>query len=54
MRICKTCEHCIFDEQWGEYKCKKHQHRIYNPMQIGACKGYSQKKKKEKEEKKDG
>lgn len=26
---CETCEHFKFDEQWGEMKCTKVQHRIY-------------------------
>lgn len=25
MRMCKNCAHCIFNETWGEYKCKKKQ-----------------------------
>lgn len=50
MKTCKTCEHCIFNEQWGEIKCKKYQHIIYNPENRSGCTGYS----KKKEEKKDG
>ena len=26
---CANCIHSRFCESWGEYKCLKHQHRIY-------------------------
>ena len=48
MRICKTCEHCIFNEKWGEVKCKKYQHVIPNPESRTACAEYSKKKEEPK------
>lgn len=40
MRCCKDCAHSIFDEQWGEYKCKIAQHIVYGADRIVACKDY--------------
>lgn len=48
MRSCKTCGYCILDEKWGECKCKKYQHRIYNPENRSACAEYKEKKEAEK------
>ena len=45
MKNCKDCAHNIFDEQFGEYKCKIVQHRIYDVDRIVACKDYIHKKK---------
>lgn len=40
-----TCENAIFDERWGEYKCKARQHRIPDVEQYCTdCKDYKQKK----------
>lgn len=30
MENCKTCEHAIFDAQWGEYKCEVYKRVTYN------------------------
>lgn len=30
MANCKTCEHAIFDAQWGEYKCDIFKRVTYN------------------------
>ena len=32
-----TCENLIFDELWGEYKCKLLQIRIYDKTFCEAC-----------------
>lgn len=38
---CKTCKNCIFNETWGEYKCKAQEKRILNPRLGGIrCKDY--------------
>jgi hypothetical protein len=34
---CTTCEHSVFDEKWGEYKCKLFQHKIYNVEKMSNC-----------------
>ena len=44
---CKSCKNGIFDEKWGEWKCKVHEHRIYNPETTVNC-SYFDAKKKEK------
>lgn len=36
---CKTCEHGILDERWGEYKCKKQLHRINSNARV-SCRSY--------------
>ena len=50
MENCKTCEHSVFDELWGEYKCKQREVRVHILLDSSECKDY---KKKPKEEKKD-
>lgn len=35
-RNCADCVNAIFDEQWGEYKCKAKQCVIYNPEKTCA------------------
>lgn len=52
MRNCKTCEYSVFDETWGEYKCKERKLRIYNLERSKECEFYSEKKAK-KEDKHD-
>lgn len=27
---CQTCKHSVFDEKWGEYKCKATHRRVYD------------------------
>lgn len=49
MENCTNCEHAVFDELWGEYKCKKREQRIYILLDSKECADY---KKKPKEEKK--
>ena len=45
---CSDCEHTIFDQVWGEYKCKKFKHRIYDIEKVEECEGYEKKKKNNK------
>jgi hypothetical protein len=37
--ICKTCANSVFDEIWGEYKCKK-KCRVVDPRQEVDCTDY--------------
>lgn len=46
MKACKTCEHAVFDELWGEYKCKKKERRIYEPVKPEDCEFYKKVKEK--------
>lgn len=39
-RHCYQCANAIFDEVWGEYKCKVLKHRIRNPEEHTGCKDY--------------
>lgn len=42
---CKTCEHMIFDERFGEYKCDVYKIRCYAEVpKIVECKEYKEKK----------
>ena len=50
MKCCAECEHAILDEQWGEYKCKVVQHKIYEPNRKVACKDYKHGKPEIKKE----
>lgn len=44
MSKCSTCEYAKLDELWGEYKCKKLQHKIYKPEESENCEHYKEKK----------
>ena len=44
---CKTCANSVFDDIWGEYKCKITQHTIYDPDKVVDCEFYKQSTKKE-------
>lgn len=37
---CSDCEYAKFDLVWGEYKCKKFHHRIYDIEKVEECEGY--------------
>lgn len=37
MDSCKNCANAIFDEVWGEYKCKVHKHRIHDVDKYLDC-----------------
>jgi hypothetical protein len=41
---CTTCECSVFDELWGEYKCKFFDHRIYILLDTSECPEYTKKK----------
>lgn len=47
MGNCTNCEHAVFDHVWGEYKCKKFEHRIYILLDSSECPEYAKKKEKE-------
>ena len=49
MNDCKNCANAVFDEVFGEYKCKIYQRRIRNVDKYIDCKSH---KPKEKEKKK--
>ena len=40
---CPTCEHAVFDETYGEYKCKIREHTIYDLKESASCLQYKQK-----------
>ena len=40
---CVSCVHSIFDELWGEFKCKKREHTIYNLTSYFLCEYYEKK-----------
>lgn len=42
---CKTCAHAIFDELWGDYKCKVREIRVRVPEHEN-CECYKRKPKK--------
>lgn len=37
---CVDCKHAIFDETWGEYKCGKKKHKVFNPDEYADCKDF--------------
>lgn len=39
----KDCKYAILDTVWGEYKCAKKHHRIYDPKECVECKLYESK-----------
>lgn len=44
---CKDCEHSVFDENFGEYKCKVYERTIYILLDKDECKQYKKKTKKD-------
>lgn len=40
MISCANCEFAIFDETWGDYKCKKLHRRVYDPESHKPCDAY--------------
>lgn len=45
MNNCKNCEHAIFDEKWGELKCKVKCRRIYEALKSKyTCDKWKEKK----------
>ena len=53
MENCKTCKHSVFDEIYGEYKCKKRERRIPILLDSSECKFYKKGPKKKEEDKKE-
>ena len=45
---CFTCEHAIFDERWGEYKCRHSEKYIYDAFKKTECEDYKKLKEKKK------
>lgn len=41
----KTCKHSVFNELWGEYKCKKKECALYSNTECDNCEHYEPKKK---------
>lgn len=40
---CPDCENAIFDDVWGEYKCKIRKIRINDPNKYSNCKDFKKK-----------
>lgn len=41
MKRCRTCKNALFDEHWGEIKCKVKKRRIPDPeREAPKCKSY--------------
>lgn len=52
VRNCKECEHSIFDENFGEYKCTVRCHYIHEPdVEAVACDEYKYEEKRFEETK---
>ena len=45
IKNCKNCANAIFDERWGEYKCKVHKHRIRDVDKYVDCAKHKSKEK---------
>ena len=43
MKDCRSCANRIFNEDWGEYKCKVHQHAIYDMDKYIDCEHHKEK-----------
>lgn len=48
MGNCETCGYAILDEQFGEFKCRIRQHRVYKPEEMINCEWYKKKEKGKK------
>lgn len=46
MKTCASCLHSIFNEQWGEYKCKLRKTAVRNAEDENTCQKYEPKDKK--------
>jgi hypothetical protein len=47
MDSCKNCANAIFDEAWGEYKCKVRNIRIYDVDKQTDCPSHEKSKSTE-------
>lgn len=45
MKHCKDCKESIFNQKWGEYRCKKRGATIYDTTHAENCKYYEEVKK---------
>ena len=50
MNSCKNCTNAIFDELWGEYKCKVYNHRIRDVYKYLDCNAHQKKKEVKKKD----
>ena len=41
MHNCSNCKFALFDEKWGEYKCKKLELFVYNIEMMSDCSSYA-------------
>lgn len=49
---CKDCKHSVFDEHWGEYKCKVYDHVIYILLDSTECERFEKSSDKKRLEEK--
>lgn len=42
--LCRTCKHGVFDEVFGEYKCKAREITMYDAYYRTECELYKKKK----------
>lgn len=42
-KSCRTCEHCVFCQTWGDYKCIMHS--VRRPPAMPVCDEYKKSKK---------
>ena len=42
IKKCRTCKNAIFDDVWGQYKCKRLAHNIDDADRYTTCKYYDQ------------
>lgn len=47
MENCKDCAHAIFDETWGEYKCRERECKVPVLLNSYECKFFKKKEEKE-------
>lgn len=40
MEKCKTCKHALYDEVWGEFKCRLSRHVHYPKDAMASCSNY--------------
>ena len=46
MDNCKNCIYRVYDEQWGEYKCKIYNHRVRDAYKYVDCESHERKEGK--------
>lgn len=40
MNTCKNCANAVYDDRWGQYRCKVYQHRIRNVDKYLECENH--------------